>query len=272
MPTYKLDNQNGLFYLHSPPCSEGGRTFVFFNALTGDTGMWEGSIGESLRAQGHGTLSFNFRGQTDSPFEPGTALNAGLIVEDARQLLSQLAPERVILTGLSIGGLFAAQAWLEGLAGVNCHGLVLINTLRCDGPRLRWINDALVRCVQIGGLALFRDLYAPLLFNQDWQASNRDKFLGTDSYTALTEDSGHFNLLQNAGATNWDIPYEKLSLPVLLITGLQDRVFLDLQDVETLAARIPDVERVDLDNAAHLLPAERPAELVELLLKFAGRV
>ncbi len=271
MPTCKLDNQNGLFYLHTPPRSADGRTFVFFNALTGDTGMWEGSIGGSLREQGHGTLSFNFRGQTNSPFKPGTALTAELIVDDARQLLCQLAPEKVILTGLSIGGLFAAQAWLNGLTGIDCHGLVLINTLRCDGPRLRWINDALVRCVQLGGLELFRDLYAPLLFNQDWQASNRDKFLGKTGYTPLGEETGHFNLLKNAGATNWDIPYEQLTLPVLLITGLQDRVFLDLQDVDTLAARIPGVERVDLDNAAHLLPAERPAELVELLLKFAAK-
>jgi len=272
MTIHSIDDQNGLFYLYTTPTSPSGKTFVFLNALTGDTGMWEGSIGEALRKNGHGTLSFNFRGQADSPFSPETQLDADLIVEDTRNLLAELRPSNVILTGLSIGGLFAAQAWLAGIDGVDCDGLVLINTLRRDGPRLRWLNDALVRCAEVGGLDLFRDLYVPLLFNEDWQDANRDNFLTTTSYSSLGKDAGHYNLLSNAGKANWDLPYEDLTLPVLSITGLQDRVFLDHADVNKLSARIPNAERIDMANAAHLLPAERPAELTEALLTFAGRV
>jgi len=272
MPEFIIDDQSSLFYLYSPPTLESGKTFVFFNALTGDTGMWESVIGDALRADGHGTLSFNFRGQANSPFNPDTTINAELIIEDARRLLSKIAPTNIILTGLSIGGLFAAQAWLRGLSDVDCHGLVLINTLRRDGPRLKWINDALVRCAEVGGLDLFRDLFAPLLFNEDWQTSNRDNFLNTQPYLPLSKSDGHYNLLSNAGETDWDISYEDLTLPVLVITGLQDRVFLDHQDVERLSQRIPNVERVDMADAAHLLPAERPAELAKTLLQFAGRV
>jgi len=272
MPTLTIDTQNSLFYLYSAPSSPTGKTFVFFNALTGDTGMWEGVIGETLRNGGHGTLSFNFRGQADSTFAQGTEIDAKLIIEDSRQLLKKIAPKNVILVGLSIGGLFAAQAWLQGLGDVDCDGLVLINTLRRDGPRLQWINDALVRCTEIGGLDLFRDLYVPLLFNEDWQAANRENFLTPTPYAPLAKETGHYNLLSNAGKANWDLPYEDLTLPVLLVTGLQDRVFLDLQDVDALSARIPNAERIDIDNAAHLLPAERPQELLDALLTFAGRV
>ena len=272
MTIHSIDDQNGLFYLHTAPTSPSGKTFVFFNALTGDTGMWEGVIGETLRKNGHGTLSFNFRGQADSPFSPGTQIDADLIVEDTRRLLAEIKPTNVILTGLSIGGLFAAQAWLAGIDGVESDGLVLINTLRRDGPRLKWLNDALVRCAEIGGLDMFRDLYVPLLFNEDWQAENRVNFLKSGTYAPLGKETGHYNLLSNAGRANWDLPYEKLTLPVLLITGLQDRVFLDHADVNTLSARLPNAQRIDMANAAHLLPAERPAELTEALLTFAGRV
>jgi len=272
MPILTIDDQNSIFYLHSAPASSDGKTFVFFNALTGDTGMWEGTIGETLRNNGHGTLSFNFRGQANSSFAPDTAINADLIVEDARRLLADISPGNVILTGLSIGGLFAAQAWVRGIADVDCHGLVLINTLRRDGPRLKWINDALVRCAEVGGLDMFRDFYVPLLFNEDWQASNRDNFLTSRPYEPLDKGSGHYNLLSHAGEANWNFPYEELTLPVLIITGLQDRVFLERQDVDDLSARIPDAERIDMTDAAHLLPAERPTELAEALLKFAGRV
>jgi len=272
MPVFHIDDDNGLFYRHTAPTAPDGITFVFFNALTGDTGMWEGVIGKTLRNSGHGTLSFNFRGQSDSPFSPLISLNADLIIEDSLRLMSEINPVRPVLAGLSIGGLFAARTWLRGRHTFDCPGLVLINTLRQDGPRLRWINDALVRCAEVGGLDLFRDLYAPLIFNEDWQVENRKKFLTDTSYLPLPKSSGHYNLLKNAGSADWDIPYEEITLPVLLITGLQDRVFLDHRDVTELGARIPRAERVDMANAAHLLPAERPAELAELLLQFTARI
>lgn len=268
MPTLNIDAGNALFHLYAP-ATRGGRTFVFFNALTGDTGMWEGAIGERLRQAGHGTLSFNYRGQADSPFSEGTTLDAGLIVSDARRLIARLAPQDVILTGLSIGGLFAAQAWLAGLEGTSVRGLVLINTLRRDGPRLRWINDALVRCAEVGGLALFRDLYAPLLFNEAWLAANRENFLKPGGYTPLAPESGHYQLLRNAGSADWNLAYEQLTLPVMVVTGLQDHVFFDRDDVETLYKRLPDARRVELADAGHILPAERPDALTEVLLDFA---
>lgn len=271
MATLQLDAENALFYLHAPAAS-GGRTFVFFNALTGDTGMWEGVIGARLRQAGHGTLSFNYRGQTGSPFGRDTVLDARCIVADARQLLATLAPREIVLTGLSIGGLFAAQAWLGGLAGLSVRGLVLINTLRRDGPRLAWINDALLRCAEVGGLALFRDLYAPLLFNEDWLATHRADFLKTGGYTPLAPDSGHYQLLRHAGSADWNLPCEALRLPVLVITGLQDHVFLEPEVVDRLCARLPDARRMDMAGAAHLLPAERPDELAAALLAFAQEV
>lgn len=269
MPTFEIDPDNAIFYLHSAPTAAQGMTFVFFNALTGDTGMWEGAIGSCLRQAGHGTLSFNLRGQTGSPFAPGTRLDASRMVDDARRLLAALAPQNVVLTGLSIGGLFAAQAWLAGLGGLKVRGLVLINTLRTDGPRLRWISDALVRCAEVGGLTLFRDLYAPLLFNQDWLAANRANFLKPGPYQPLAPESGHYQLLANASSADWDLPYEDLALPVLVITGLQDHVFLDREDVDRLYARLPHARRIDMADAGHLLPAERPEALASALLDFA---
>lgn len=271
MPTLQVDRGNALFYLHAP-ATPGGRSFVFFNALTGDTAMWEGTIGERLRDAGHGTLSFNYRGQADSPFTPGTALDAKLIVEDASRLLAALEPQEVILTGLSIGGLFAARAWLAGLDRISVRGLVLINTLRRDGPRLAWINDALVRCAEVGGLTLFRDLYAPLLFNEAWLAQNRPNFLKPGAYAPLAPESGHYQLLSHAGSADWNLPYEALTLPVLVVTGLQDHVFFERDDVDRLYARLPDARRIEMANAGHLLPAERPDELAAALLDFAREV
>jgi len=271
MTTWEINDRNALYYEHHPPETDGGCTFVFFNALTGDTGTWETAIGPVLREQGYGTLVYNLRGQADSPFAPEVTLDADLVVSDAMALLKAVGPTRPVLVGLSIGGLFAARAWLKGAEAV---GLVLINTLRHDGPRLKWIGDALVRAVEVGGLELFRDLFLPLLFNETWQAQNRESFLKPDvAYSPLDPGSGHYKLLAEAGrSADWDLPYEALDLPTLVITGLQDHVFLEADVVDRLFKRLPRGKRVDLPEAGHLIPAEHPDKIADLLLSFAKEV
>jgi len=271
MTTLQLGPHDKLYYEHQAPSSETGCTFVFFNALTGDTATWEAVIGPRVRDAGHGTLAFNFRGQTMSAFSPEKVLDADFIVTDACHLIEKVNPTRPVLVGLSIGGLFAAQAFLQGVQAV---GLVLINTLRRDGPRLKWIGDALVRAAETGGLDLFRDLFLPLLMNEDWIETNRLNFLKPESvYEPLASNSGPYKLLAEAGRTaNWDIPYESLDLPTLVITGLQDHVFLERDVVDELSDRLPQSRRIDMPDAGHLIPAEQPEALADFLIDFASEV
>ena len=271
MPVLDIGPDDGLYYEYFPPRQEAGTTFVFFNALTGDTASWETEIAPTLRNSGYGTLTYNMRGQTNSPFSANISLDAQLVVEDAQRLLHQVRPSRPVLVGLSIGGLFAVQTWLKG---ADATAMVLINTLRKDGPRLRWIGDALVRAVEVGGLELFRDLFLPLLMNEGWLAAQRENFLQSGTaYAALDPASGHYKLLAEAGRTaDWNLPYEEITIPTLVITGLQDHVFLETDVVETLFARLPKARRVNLPEAGHLIPAEQPQLLADNLLTFAKEV
>ena len=41
MPIFQLGPQDAIYYEHYTPGSSKGCTFVFFNALTGDTNTWE---------------------------------------------------------------------------------------------------------------------------------------------------------------------------------------------------------------------------------------
>jgi pimeloyl-ACP methyl ester carboxylesterase len=278
MSLLQIDSQNGLYYEYHLPADGQGCTYVFFNALTSDTSTWESVINPVLRKAGCGTLTYNMRGQTDSVFSPGVEFSEKLIVEDALRLLAEVKPVRPILVGLSIGGLFACRTWLKGADAI---GLVFINTLRRNGPRLRWISDALVRAVEIGGLSLFKDFYLPLLMTENWLRENRSSFLNSNpdytpsnpDYTPLEPDSGHFKLLSEAGrGSDWNLPYEQLTIPTLVITGLQDHVFFERDVVDALFGRLPKGKRIDMPDAGHLIPSEQPEALAEVLISFAKKV
>lgn len=266
MPTLELGASQGLRYDYQAPTRSDGCTFVGVNALTGDMGMWDAVIGPGLRAAGHGTLLWNLRGQAGSPAAAGDVLDDRLVRGDLQRLLGAVAPPRPVAVGLSIGGLFAAQA---RLAGADMAGLVLINTLRRAGPRLAWINDAVLRAAAVGGLELLRDLFSPLLLNEERLAEMRPDVLGEGSYQPLDPASGPYRLLSDARASDWSIAWDRLDVPVLVVTGLQDRVFRDPADVEAIAATIPRVQRVDMADAGHMVPAERPQALLGALLAFA---
>ena len=77
------------------------------------------------------------------------------------KLLQATTPKRTVLVGLSIGGLFAAQAIQNG---VQAAGLVLINTLRKPGFRLDWINE-IPRAFKAEGQELLLDLMASITFS-----------------------------------------------------------------------------------------------------------
>jgi pimeloyl-ACP methyl ester carboxylesterase len=131
-----------------------------------------------------------------------------------------------------------------------------------------------VRAVKVGGLTLFRDLFLPLLMNENWLQENRSNFLVSNSqYASLEPASGHFKLLSEAGRkSDWDLPYEQLELPTLVITGLQDHIFLEKDVIAELFSSLPNGRRVDMPDAGHLIPAEQPEKLAELLVSFAKEV
>lgn len=268
MAHLEIDAENALFHLHAAPARPGAPTFVFVNALTGSTEHWEGAVAPRLRQAGFGTLSYNFRGQAESRFAPGTALTPELIVADLRRLLAELSPRRPVLVGLSIGDLFAAQAVLAGSAA---SGLVLLNTLREIGPRIAWVNDALPALAAHGGVGLFLDALFPLLVNPDFAAAARPNFLKGD-YAPMEPDHPHLDLMRHAPEADWAIDWSALALPVLNITGLEDRVFLDRTVVDRLYATLPDVRREDWPDCGHLIPVERPARLAESLARFGSEI
>lgn len=269
MPHLELSPGEALYYEYDAPSARGA-TFVFVNALTGNTATWQHpEIGPKLRAAGYGTLAWNFRGQAQTRFSAQTALTPQLVVEDLQRVVAHAKPPRPIVVGLSIGGLFAAQAVL---AGMPAAALVLINTLRKPGARLEWINQATVALARAGGTRLVMEANLPQLVNPDQLAAMRAGVFGPEPYVPMDRAEGLYRLLEGSLAADWNFPWEKLKLPVLSMTGLHDRVFYVAADAEELAAKIAGLKRVEFPDAGHLVPVERPAGFTRALLEFAQSI
>ena len=56
-----------------------------------------------------------------------------------------------------------------------------------------------------------------------------------------------------------------MTLPTLVVTGMQDHVFLEKDTVDQLFTRLPQARQVDLEHAGHLIPGEHPEALIDIL-------
>ena len=267
MPHLDIAAGESLYYEYTPPSADDGKTFVFVNALTGSHSMWEGEIAPALRSAGHGSLVYDFRGQAASRTAVDSRPTPDQIVDDLHRLCAQIAPPRAVLVGLSIGGLFAAQAHAKGTAAV---GIVLINTLRKPTERLEWINTAMAHGVAAGGFRLIMELSLPMLVNPEKLAEMRAGVQTGEPFEPVDPNDGGYRLMRESVATDWDFPWQSLDIPALVQVGLHDRVFYVADDVDELAARIPRTTRVDFPDAGHLIPVERPAAFTRSLLDFAA--
>ncbi|MEZ5846243.1 MAG: alpha/beta hydrolase [Geminicoccaceae bacterium] len=268
MPLHAIDRANGLFHEHHA-ASAGKPTFVFFNALSGNLGMWRASIAPALEADGFGTLLWNYRGQQDSPVDDRTEISARQIADDGMALLDALRPARPVYVGMSIGGLFALDAHLGGR---RAAAMLLINTLRIDSPRLRWVNAATHRAALVGGGRLLRDLYGPLVFGERFQEAHFPTMLAPEPYEPLSPAHVDARLLAAGATADWAVDYESVEVPVTILTGLQDRVFYDEQVVDRLSRRFADARRVNVAEAAHMLPVETPDDVIGACRELAGRI
>lgn len=263
----KIDEHNSIHVSHHRP-AKGQPTFVFLNSIGATTNTWEADIAPALRANGYGTLSFDYRGQGQSSYGANARLDADEIISDAIHVFEEYAPEDPILVGLSIGGLFAMHAIL---GGVSAKGLVLVNTLRKSGALLEWINSLEAKLVALGGRQLLFDVVRPVLSPPHVLEQLRATHLSDAEYAPLPPDDPFRRMLEQVEDADWDVPYESITLPTLVLTGLHDRLFRVQKDVDELAERIPNAAVVDFPDAGHSIQAEEPDRLVLLLQEFASQ-
>jgi len=218
---------------------------------------------------GNGFLAYNFRGQEQSKFDNRLNLDTDLIVSDLCFLIKNLKLNNIILVGLSIGGLYASLA-LE--KGIKSQGLVLINTLRTNNLRLKWINETMVNVARYGGTALLMDMNMPVIASPSFLEKMKPNALNPNNYKGLKENSGIFKLMKGSLSANWDVDWSNIELPVLIMTGHHDKVFRIPHDIDQIANSMKNAQRLEFKDCGHLIPLEKPLEFAIHLNEFAKKL
>jgi 3-oxoadipate enol-lactonase len=158
------------------------------------------------------------------------------------------------------------------LAGTPAAGLVLINTLRKPGAMVDWIIELEGRLIERGGMPLLMDVLRPMLASKEELARLRPSNLSANGYTPWPKDHSRHRLGAGVRFADWNVPYEQLTPPVLVLTGLHDRLFRVQPDVDELVGRIPDATVVVFEDAGHSLHEERTERFVAEISKFAEEI
>ena len=263
----KLDiDQNNSIYYEYVESEKNTFTYVFVNALTGNTSVWNGVIGKRVRDAGYGYLTYNFRGQINSSFDKSINLTSEIIISDLLKLINHLNLKNIILCGLSIGGLYAAIASLEK---IDLKGLILINTLRKPSSRLDWINRAMVNAAKLGGIALIMDMGMPVIASPKFLNKVKSNALVFENYKPLDKNDGILKLMEGSLSTNWSFDWSKINVPTLIMTGNLDKMFRIPEDIEDLVKKIKKPITLELPSCGHLIPLEEPEQFSDHITKFA---
>ncbi|HZQ84929.1 MAG TPA: alpha/beta hydrolase [Acidimicrobiales bacterium] len=237
-----------------------GAPVVYLHSATGE--------GEGLQLLDQLAESFDLI----APMFPGYGESEGIEqiddMEDAvfhlLDLFDQLGLTSPAVVGMSLGGWMAAE--LATRYPERVSKLVLVN------PAGLYIKGAEIK--DIFGRTpdeMAEDMFA----DQSQPMAQMMKAMG-----GVAMDEIPFEMIkpfyQTMSATArlaWD-PYlhdpklckrlHRVTAPTLVVHGTQDTL-IPRAHAETYAAEIPGARLVDVDNAAHLLAIEKPAELAELI-------
>jgi pimeloyl-ACP methyl ester carboxylesterase len=230
---------------------------VFLHGIGGNRAHWSAQL--HFFAQRFRAAAWDARGYGDSDDYEGK-LHFDDFASDLLRVLDHLKAEKAHVVGLSMGGRIARSFALKHPGRV--HTLTLANTspgfdaltsdevLKFVEERKRRTPESMRRLL---GSRARAGAYQALLA----------------SFKALRNES-YLKTLEASVAEDRAAPLENLSVPTLVITGDEDRVY-PLELTRRMAQRIPGAELVVLEGCGHLSNLEQPEQFNAALLDFLTR-
>jgi pimeloyl-ACP methyl ester carboxylesterase len=243
-----------------------GPAIVFVHAGIADSGMWEtqfADLSSDYRLVRYDMRNFGRSETEDVAFADW---------EDLAALLDALAIDQAVIVGASMGATVAVGLALERPALVS--GLILMSPGIFPGHQpsgeLQRGWRSIEQALDAGDTERALDHEVDLWVGRSKRRStplSEDVHLQVRRMNAraweLASDAPNRKPLRPPAFNRLD----QITVPVLIVTGS-----LDLPDTDSIARRlergVPNVERIDIPDTAHLLNMEQPERFNEIVREF----
>jgi len=210
-------------------------------------------------------LAPDLRGHGRSPCPPGSQLSFGEMMGDVLRLLDEKGIPSAHLVGLSGGALLALRIALDRPG--RSRSLVMVSGSAYTDAHTRAVAERWSETYSKEGLdrfalRLLKDLYYP-----DWIEAN------LDFADALREQVKHQDFTpavrwaRAMGGFDERARIASVARPTLIVQAMDDQV-IDASHGRILRQSIPGSQIRILTETGHMVPVERPKELLETLLPF----
>ncbi|MFK4824318.1 3-oxoadipate enol-lactonase [Paenochrobactrum sp. BZR 588] len=265
MQFIRLNNQTTHYALAKPERNHASdATIVFINSLGTDMRIWD-DVKTTLAGE-YLLLTYDKRGHglSDTGATPYTI---DQLADDLIALLTALNLDRVILCGLSVGGLIAQAVFAKKPELVEA--LILSNTAHKIGTADMWRTriDAIRQNGLSSVLAPTMERWFTPTFRTDDNAAfatycNMFTRQPVDGYTATCEALAHADYTAEA---------QLISVPTLCIAGDQDGATPPTL-VQEMADLIPAAEFIMLDQCGHIPCVQQPQVFADTISKFIKNI
>jgi 3-oxoadipate enol-lactonase len=239
---------------------EGAPVIAFSGSLGTDLTFWRPQsdrLGERFR-----TLRYDIRGHGASEVPPAPYSIADL-GSDLVALLDRLEIERVLLCGLSIGGMISM--WVAANAPGRVERLVLCCTSAQLGPPSAWHERAAtVRAEGVGAVA---DAVLGRWYTAGFAAAHPDEIGRMRGILTATPREGYAGCCEAIAEMDLTPDLPSITAPTLVIAGEQDPS-TPPEHGRRIADLIPGAGFEVISPAAHLATVERPDLTTAMILRF----
>ena len=237
---------------------------VFANSLGTNLHIWDAqaaALGDRYRI-----VRYDMRGHGMTSFAPaGEDYAIAQLADDLAALLDALRIERASVVGLSIGGMVGqrfAAAYPE-----RVDALVLCATASRIGTPDVW--DARIESITTRGMSAIVEGVLDRWFTPATHADRPDLVRGFSMMLKRTPVAGYAGCCMGIRDADLRADDARITAPTLVISGAADVVTPPSAGAEIRDA-IPGAQFEVIDDAAHMLCAERPEALDRLLGGFIG--
>jgi len=235
-------------------------TLVFVNSLGTDFRIWR-DVAADLLAD-YQIILYDKRGHglSGAPEGPYTIDDH---IEDFIGLADHLELERMVICGVSVGGMIAQGA--AARIPERIQGLVLCDTAHVIGPKDMW--DTRMAAIKEEGLDAIGDSVMERWFSPEFHQFNVQQLAGYRNMFSRTPLAGYLGTCSAIRDADFTETSANISLPTLCVCGEHDGATPpDL--VQSLAALIPGADFEMITSAGHLPSVEQPEVLTKLIRNF----